>query len=83
MPSSKGIARTVEDVVRSILEDIAFNAAGPKAFKAFKPVVELVLGDVVRDVLDAGRSGLWVTKDFVRLAFWRALCRKLGIKEEE
>lgn len=80
MSSNENIARPVEDVVRSILENIVFNVVGPRAFK---PVVELVLEDVVRDVLDAGRSSLWANYDLVRLAFGRALCRKLGIREEE
>lgn len=80
MPSDENIARPVEDVVRSILEDAALSAVGPKAFK---PVVELVLEDVVRDVLDAGKAGLWLNYNLVRLAFGRALCRKLGVKEEE
>lgn len=72
----KGI--TVKDLARSILEDIAWNAVGPKAFK---PVVELVLEDVVRDVLDAGKAGMWLNYDAVRLAFGRAICKRLGIQE--
>lgn len=71
--------RLTEDLVRSILKDIAWNAVGPKAFK---PVVELVLEDVVRDVLDAGKAGLRLNYNAVQLAFGRALCKRLGIQED-